>query len=92
MQTAGTNLNLLGAQSYTQNFVDQLKANAAGQQNPWLSLLSAGLGGAANALSKNIVPAGPSSDMSAASLYGGAATTPSSYLNQGGYLVNTPGT
>jgi len=40
MQTLGTNLNTLGAQSYTQNFVDQLKAQAAGQQNPWVSLFS----------------------------------------------------
>jgi hypothetical protein len=51
--TLGTNLNLLGAQSYTQNFVDQLRAQAGGQQSPWLSLLSSGLGGAANTISKN---------------------------------------
>lgn len=40
MQTLGTNLNTLGAQSYTTNFVDQLKAQAAGQANPWVSLFS----------------------------------------------------
>ena len=51
--TLGTNLNLLGAQSYTQNFVDQLRSTASGQQSPWLSLLSSTLGGAANTLSKN---------------------------------------
>ena len=47
MQTLGTNLNTLGAQSYTQNFVDQLKAQAAGQANPWVSLFSGMLGAGA---------------------------------------------
>jgi hypothetical protein len=51
--TAGTNLNLLGAQSYTQNFADQLRAQAAGQQNPWLSLVGGVLGGVGNTMSKN---------------------------------------
>ena len=55
-QTLGTNLNLLGAQSYTQNFVDQLRSQAAGQQSPWLTLLSGAMGGAANTLSKNMGP------------------------------------
>jgi hypothetical protein len=54
MNTLGTNLNLLGAQSYTQNFVDQLRAQAGGQQSPWLSLLGSSLGGASNTLSKNM--------------------------------------
>lgn len=55
-QTLGTNLNLLGAQSATQSFVDQLRSSAAGQQSPWVSLLSGVAGGAANTLSKNMVP------------------------------------
>lgn len=38
-QTLGTNLNTLGAQSYTKNFVDQLRAKASGQANPWVGLL-----------------------------------------------------
>jgi hypothetical protein len=51
MQTLGTNLNTLGAESYTKNFVDQLRAQAAGQQNPWVSMFSniAQRGGAAMA-------------------------------------------
>lgn len=90
MQTAGTGLNLLGAQSYTQNFVDQLKASAAGQSSPWLTLLGGALGGAGNTLSKNMAPSASPSDMNGSSIYGGT-TTPSNYLNQGGYLVNPPG-
>jgi hypothetical protein len=54
--TLATTLNGLGAQSYTQNFVDQLKANVAGQSSPWLTLLSGALGGAGNTLSKNMAP------------------------------------
>lgn len=51
--TLGTNLNLLGAQSYTQNFADQLRTQAAGQASPWLSLLGGVLSGTGNAMSKN---------------------------------------
>ena len=40
MQTLGTNLNTIGAESYTKNFVDQLRAQTAGQQSPWVSLFS----------------------------------------------------
>jgi hypothetical protein len=40
MQTLSGSLNQLGAQSYTQNFADQLRAQAAGQANPWVSLFS----------------------------------------------------
>lgn len=38
MQTLGTELNTLGAKSYTTSFVDQLRAQFAGQANPWVSL------------------------------------------------------
>lgn len=38
MQSLGTQLNTIGANSYTKNFVDQLRASAAGQANPWVSL------------------------------------------------------
>ena len=58
MNTAGTNLNLLGAQSYTQNFADQLRAQAAGQQSPWLSLIGSVLQNTGNTMSKNAAPAG----------------------------------
>lgn len=53
MQTLGSNLNLLSGQSYTQNFVNQLRSQAAGQQNPWLTLLSGAASGAGSTLSKN---------------------------------------
>lgn len=57
MQTLGTNLNTLGAQSYTKNFVDQLKSQAAGQANPWVSLFSGLLGaGAKNYSGSGKVP------------------------------------
>jgi hypothetical protein len=52
-QTLGTNLNTIGQASYGQNFVDQLRAQAAGQQNPWLAMASSLFGGAGNAISKN---------------------------------------
>jgi hypothetical protein len=47
MQTLGTNLNTIGAQSYSQNFVDQLRAAAAGQASPWVSLFTGLLGAGA---------------------------------------------
>jgi hypothetical protein len=53
MQTLATNLNGLNQQSYSQGFVDQLRARAAGVQSPWASLGSSILGGAANTASKN---------------------------------------
>jgi hypothetical protein len=40
LSTLGTNLNTLGAESYTKNFVDQLRAQTAGQANPWVGLFS----------------------------------------------------
>jgi len=52
-QTLGTNLNTLGAQSYTQNFVDQLRAQAAGTPSPYATLASGIVGNYANAASKN---------------------------------------
>lgn len=48
LQTLGTNLNTINLGSYGQNFVDQLRAQAAGQMNPWLTLGSNLLGGTAN--------------------------------------------
>lgn len=53
MQTLGTQLNTLGAQSYGQNFVDQLRAQASGQANPWISLASGLLGNASKAYATN---------------------------------------
>ncbi len=53
MGTEATNLNTLGLESYGQNFVDQLRAQAAGQTNPWVTLGSNLIGGAANQMSTN---------------------------------------
>lgn len=53
MQTESGKLNTLGLQSYGQNFVDQLRSQAAGQSSPWISLFSNLAGGASNAISKN---------------------------------------
>jgi hypothetical protein len=53
MGTLGTQLNTLGAQSYGQNFVDQLRAQASGQANPWISLASGLLNNAGKAYSMN---------------------------------------
>jgi len=51
-----TNLNLLGAESYTKNFSDRLAASAAGQTSPWASLLGSVLQNSGNAMSKNAGP------------------------------------
>jgi hypothetical protein len=40
MQDLGTQLNTLGAQSYTSNFVNQLRASQDSQVNPWVGLVS----------------------------------------------------
>lgn len=53
MQTEAGNLNTLGEASYGDNFVTQLRAQAAGQANPWVSLFGNLAGNAGNTLSKN---------------------------------------
>lgn len=68
--TLGTNLNLLGAQSYTQNFADQLRAQASGQQSPWLSLIGSVLSGTGNTLAKN---AGSKTPIANGNVYGSGA-------------------
>lgn len=40
MQNYGTELNGLNQQSWGQNFVNQLRAQTAGQANPWVSMFS----------------------------------------------------
>jgi hypothetical protein len=69
MQTLATNLNGINQQSYSQGFVDQLRAKAAGVQSPWASLFSGVLGGAAQSAAKNgwFTP-GPSSTAGTAAL------------------------
>jgi hypothetical protein len=53
-QTLGTNLNTIGAESQGQNFVDQLRTQTAGQQNPWVSLFSNMLQKGAGAYASNV--------------------------------------
>lgn len=53
MQTLGTNLNTQNEESYTKNFVDQLRAQSSGQANPWVGLFSNMAGNLANYGSKN---------------------------------------
>ena len=62
MQTLGTNLNTLGAESYMKNFVDQLRAQASGQTSPWVSLFSNLAGNAGKSMSTNGVPWGTAAD------------------------------
>lgn len=59
MNTLGTNLNTLGAESYTKNFVDQLRSQAAGQANPWVGLFSNMLQKGAGAYAANAGGGGP---------------------------------
>ena len=58
MQTLSTNLNGLNQQAYQKSFVDQLRAQAAGQQNPWVSLFGNVAGNAGQSISKNGLPWG----------------------------------
>jgi len=53
MQTLGTNLNQINQQAYQQAFVDQLRAKAAAQPNPWVDMFTKGLSAAAGGMSKN---------------------------------------
>ncbi len=53
MSTLGSNLQGLNLQSQTQNFVDQLRAQTAGQANPWVSLFGKVAVNGANAYAMN---------------------------------------
>jgi hypothetical protein len=53
MQTLGANLQQLQTQAYQNHFVNQIRASAAGQTNPWVSLFSNAVGGAGSTMSKN---------------------------------------
>jgi hypothetical protein len=84
-QTLGTSLNTLGAESYTKNFVDQLRSQAAGQANPWVSLFSGILQKGASAAATNGWGSSPGTSAAGQTSNN---VSPSGYLNQGGYLVN----
>lgn len=53
MGSLATQLGLLDAQSYGQNFVDSLRAQAGGQMNPWAVLGAQLLGRGAQAMATN---------------------------------------
>ena len=53
MSTLGTNLNTLNQQSWGKNFVNQLRAQASGNANPWVSLFSSMLGAGARNYTPN---------------------------------------
>ena len=55
-QTLSTNLNTLGGASQSQNFVDQLRTQAASQVNPWGSMLANLASNAGKALALNYNP------------------------------------
>lgn len=56
METLATGLNQLNSASWGKNFVDQLRAKQDSQANPWVSLFSNMLGGAAKSYATNAVP------------------------------------
>lgn len=64
MQTLGTNLNGLNQQAYSQAFVDQLRAQAAQVQSPWVNIFSKGVGalGSAGAANGWFAGANPNAD------------------------------
>ena len=53
LNTLGTNLNVLGGESAGTGFVNQLRAQSAGQTSPWASLFSGLLKQGANGMSNN---------------------------------------
>lgn len=53
MNTLATNLNTLNQQSWGKNFVNQLRAQAAGNANPWVSLFAGALGAGARNYTPN---------------------------------------
>lgn len=79
LNTLGTNLNTLGAESYTKNFVDQLRSQAAGQANPWVGLFSGMLQKGAAAYATNAGGGqGPSTNLTSGLYSGGYNPNPGS--------------
>jgi hypothetical protein len=69
MEGLQTNLDTLNAQSYADNFVNNLRAQAASAQNPWLGLATTMLGRGAQATATNWGSGGSPSGNPAASDY-----------------------
>jgi hypothetical protein len=68
MQTLTGGINQIGEESYTSNFVNQLRAQAAGQTNPWISLFANMATKGATAAAANSGTVTPTADTS---YYGG---------------------
>jgi hypothetical protein len=81
MGTLGTSLNGLGAQSYTKNFVDQLRAQAAGQANPWVSLFAGMAKNGANAYAMGAGGSPDTSNLVSNRYSGGYQPTPGTGVN-----------
>ncbi len=92
-QTLGTGLNQLGAQSYTQNFVDQLRAQAAGQANPWVQMGFGIAGAGAKAFSQDpdMFNKTPNSPYDADAYGANGGETPGGFTNLFGYLTKPKG-
>jgi hypothetical protein len=86
-QTLATTLNGINQQSYRQNFVDQMRAKIAGTPNPWVGLVGKGLEAVGGGMAQNGWFSG-TPDATSATGQAAGNTSPSGYLNQGGYLVN----
>ncbi len=87
MQTVGTGLNQLQAQSFTQNFVDQLRAQTAGQTNPWMTLFANVAGNGANAFAKNpgMFSSAPGANVVGNGTVGGFSPNAANFGNVGGF-------
>lgn len=89
-ENLGTGLNVLGAKSFGQNFVDQLRAQTAGQANPWVSLFANMLGNGAKAYAMN--NANPSDTVSKyARILGNGYTAGGSPVDAGSGLTGATG-
>lgn len=79
MEDLQTHLNTLGQKSWGQNFVDQLRAQVAGQANPWVNLLGGMLQKGASAYAMNagggagMIPKGGTGIMADSGLTGSTA-------------------
>lgn len=87
MQDLGTNLNTLGAESYSKNFVDQLRAQVAGQPNPWVSLFSGMVKNGALAYASGAGGAGGAGKGAAGGVGAGGGVIPASNYN----ILTNPG-
>ena len=84
MNTLGTDLGLVGAQSGNDMFVNNLRTAVAGQTNPYETLTSGLLGAASKGLASNMTPAADTG-----SIYGGITPAESATLRNSGTWTPT---